>query len=302
MNYPQQPTVDHPDLDEIIRIQPLEEIACLQTMSTGKGTNNQRLSILFVVKGGGKCRKGGEVIMLQDKTVYTGIADCFQEFEIDEDAIGYLVRINPHKLETVVDPVTVAYKVLFAIHRPCLRLDTELAEEMDWLMTRILKKGRSKEKYSIEIVHKYVSLLLLHLRSGIEDDLVLVSMNRKGMLLKGFFALLEEAFMTARTVDYYAEKLCVSPKHLTNVIKLESGYPTSYHISQRVVLEAKRMVQASGASLKQIAYELGYEDVAAFSKLFKRVTGENFSAYKCHLKFAFGKPHRVWDKDRSNAI
>ena len=93
--------------------------------------------------------------------------------------------------------------------------------------------------------------------------------------------------MKAKTVDYYADKLCVSPKHLTNVIKLESGYPTSYHINQRIVFEAKRIVRTSGASLKQIAYELGYEDTAAFSKLFKRVTGENFSTYKCNLKFAY---------------
>jgi AraC family transcriptional activator of pobA len=281
--------MDHTDLGEIVTIVPLEEIACLQSISASTWADKERLSILFIAKGGGRCRQGGEGIVLQERTVYTGMADCFQEFEIDKGTIGYLVSINPHKLEMVLENVTVAYKGLFAIRRPCLRLDAELTEEMDWLMTRIFRKGRSKEKYSIEIVHKYVSLLLLHLQSEIEDELVLVSMNRKGILIKGFFTLLEEAFMTARAVDYYAEKLFVSPKHLTNVIKLESGYPTSYHISQRIVLEAKRMVQASGASLKQIAYELGYEDVAAFSKLFKRVTGENFSAYKCNLKYAFGK-------------
>lgn len=294
MNYPLHSPMqshklasDHADLDEIVTIESLEEIAALQPVSTRRRKIEEHLSILFVLKGNGKCLQGGEVLVLEEKTVYTGILDCFQQFEIDEGTTGYLVAINPNKLATIFESVTIAYKRLFAVNQPCLHLDGESAEEMNWLITRILKKARSKEKYKFDIIQRYVSLLLLDLRSKIEDGLRLVSMNRKGMLIKSFFALLEDSFMMARTVDYYADKLYVSPKHLTNVIKLESGYPTSYHINARIVLEAKRIAQASGASLKQIAYKLGYEDVAAFSKLFKRVTGQNFSAYKCNLKFAF---------------
>ena len=298
----QQPTGDKTAVGEIVTIIPLGEIAHLREISYCKYSNKERLSILFIVKGGGKCRQGGTVIGLQDKTAYTGMANCFQDFELEEGTIGYLVSINPHTLETVLGGVSVAFRVLFQIRRPCIRLDTELVEEMHWLMTRILKKGRSKEPQRVDIVIKYVSLLLLHLHGEIADELCVVSMNRKGMLIKEFFTLLEEGFMTARTVDYYADKLCVSPKHLTSVMKMESGYSTSYHISQRIVLEAKRMLQTTGANLKQIAYELGYEDVAAFSKLFKRVTGENFTAYKCNLTIAFGKPDRFLDTRRNNAI
>jgi len=62
--------------------------------------------------------------------------------------------------------------------------------------------------------------------------------------------------------------------------------------NQRIVLEAKRMAKA-GACLKQIAYELGYEDVSAFSKLFKRVAGETFSNYRCNLKFGYAKLKKI---------
>ena len=112
-------------------------------------------------------------------------------------------------------------------------------------------------------------------------------MNRGEILTKDFFALLENEFTTARTVDYYAGKLCVTPKHLSSVIKKESGHNASYHISQRIVLEAKRMTQTTGACLKEIAYELGYEDIPTFSKLFKRISGETFSDYKCKLKVSY---------------
>ena len=289
-------------MEEIIRVESLEEIAACPSMPTCTRPTKEWLSILFIVKGNGKCIYQGEPVILEDRTVYTGLANGFQQFDIGDGAIGYLLGVNLKKLATSFESVTVAYEELFTNSRSCIRLDAESAEEMNWVVTRILRGGRSRGKYSIEIVHKYVSLLLLCLKAQLSDELVLVSMNRKGMLLKGFFSLLEDAFMRAKTVDYYADKLCVTAKHLTNVIKTESGYPTSYHINQRIVLEAKRMAIASGACLKQIAYELGYEDVSAFSKLFKRVAGETFSNYRCNLKFGYAKLEKVSHNERDRGI
>jgi len=280
-------------MDELITVESLEEIAARQPMLTCTRATREWLSILFIVKGNGKCVHQGELLILEGKTVYTGFGNCFQQFDIGKETIGYLLGVNPKKLATSFESINVVYEELFTINRPCIHLDAESAEEVNWIVTRILRGVRSRERYNIEIVHKYVSLLLLYLKAQLRDKLVLVSMNRKGMLLKGFFSLLEDAFMTAKTVDYYADKLCVTAKHLTNVIKTESGYPTSYHINQRIVLEAKRMATASGACLKQIAYELGYEDVSAFSKLFKRVAGETFSNYRCNLKFGYAKLEKV---------
>lgn len=249
-------------LDETITITSLEEFAFRPTR---RHPVKERLQILFI-----------------GKTVYTGISHWFREFEIGEATTGYLLSID---LSRLGESITVSYKDLFA--GTCLHLDDDSAEEVNWLVARIVKKVSSKENYKMEIVQKYLELLLLQLKSEINEELTQVSMTRSGVLIKNFFTLLEDRFMTAKTVDYYAGKLCVSPKHLTNVIKLESGHPTSYHINQRIVVEAKRIVRASGASLKEIAYELGYEDVSAFSKLFKRVTGENFSSYKCKQRISF---------------
>jgi AraC family transcriptional regulator, transcriptional activator of pobA len=291
-------TVNQANLDEIVTIKLLEQISVPQADSSYSGAIRKRLSILFIVKGTGKCLRKGEVIDLQDKTVYIGFSDCFQQFDIGEGTVGYLLNIHPQNLAKVFDGVSVVYEGLFTTNWPWFQLDAESAEEMNWVVTRILKEANAKEKRSIEIAHKYVSLLLLYLQSQLKHELMPVSMNRKGTLIREFFALLEDTFMTAKTVDYYAGKLCVTAKHLSSVIKMESGYPTSYHINQRIVIEAKRMVQSSGACLKEIAYQLGYEDVSAFSKLFKRITGETFSSYKCNLKFGFAKSSKAYYQNR----
>jgi AraC-like DNA-binding protein len=59
-----------------------------------------------------------------------------------------------------------------------------------------------------------------------------------------------------------------------------SGFTASYHIQQRIVLEAKRRAIFNGDSMKQIAYCLGFCDPAHFSKYFKNSSGTNFTDFK----------------------
>jgi len=150
-----------------------DEIVKVEALSAGTRSKKEGLSILFIEKGSGTCLRGHEVLHLEENMVYTGVSDCFQQFELVEDTTGYLVAIDPDKLGTKFETETLAYKSLFSIHRLSLRLDAESAEEMSWLMTRIIKKTRSKEKYRTEIIQNYVGLLMLHLRCELQDDLVL---------------------------------------------------------------------------------------------------------------------------------
>jgi AraC-like DNA-binding protein len=87
----------------------------------------------------------------------------------------------------------------------------------------------------------------------------------------------------------YAAGFAVTPNYLNEIIKKSSGIPASEHIKQRVVLEAKRLAAYSDASMKEIAYSLGFDDVAHFSKYFKNVTGINFSDFKKNADILFSK-------------
>jgi CheY-like chemotaxis protein/AraC-like DNA-binding protein len=219
------------------------------------------------------------------------------EKEVDSILSGVLMTPEMQQFEGTSYPLLLAEDPLACMLDRCyhfqavIRGAIELPALPNCKMYIFSKEGNRYDERHLSVLEGMQNLIgKLVMGLDWKDKLVMVSMNRKGMLIRDFFALLENAFTTAKTVDYYAGKLCVSPKHLSNVIKMESGHPTSYHINQRIVVEAKRMTQASGASLKQIAFDLGYEDVAAFSKLFKRVTGENFSTYKSHLRLVFRQP------------
>lgn len=92
-------------------------------------------------------------------------------------------------------------------------------------------------------------------------------------ILRKFHILVEQHYREKHKVTDYADLLFKSPKTLSNVFK-KSGYSSPLSIiNERIILEAKRLILFSTKSAEQIAYEIGYNEGAHFSKFFKSHTG-----------------------------
>ncbi|RXK81947.1 helix-turn-helix domain-containing protein [Filimonas effusa] len=104
--------------------------------------------------------------------------------------------------------------------------------------------------------------------------------SRFSTITSGFKLLLENSFSTMKRPSEYAEALHVSSSYLNECVRAATGYPVSYHIHQRVVLEAKRLLYHSGKTVKEIAADLGYEDYAYFSRLFTKTAGMSALAFR----------------------
>lgn len=98
-------------------------------------------------------------------------------------------------------------------------------------------------------------------------------LNRAEIITGTFRALLEQDFIQSKSPAAYAEKLNISAVYLNECLKKATGYPVSYHIQQRIILEAKRLLYHSNQSVKEIAAELGYDDYPYFSRLFTKMVG-----------------------------
>jgi len=79
-------------------------------------------------------------------------------------------------------------------------------------------------------------------------------------------------FKTEKSAKFYAEQLHITPKHLNRIIKTTVGKTTTELITERILLESKRLMVHSNNSLSMIAEILGYSDYAYFSKVFKAKT------------------------------
>lgn len=92
-------------------------------------------------------------------------------------------------------------------------------------------------------------------------------------VFRKFNLLVEGNFRTEHSVHYYAQQLNKSPKTLSNIFGLYNKKTPIQMIQERIVIEAKRLLFYTDRSVKQITYELGFEDAAYFSNFFKRHTG-----------------------------
>jgi AraC-like DNA-binding protein len=98
-------------------------------------------------------------------------------------------------------------------------------------------------------------------------------LSRSELVTKAFRKGLERHFARLKRPADYAEKLHLSTAYLNECVKSITGQTVSYHIQQRVMLEAKRLLYYSDLSLKEVAAGLGYDDYPYFSRLFTKSVG-----------------------------
>lgn len=104
--------------------------------------------------------------------------------------------------------------------------------------------------------------------------------SRPMQLADEFMQQLDRHFKQKKMVSDYARTLHVTPGYLNYVLKKVTGLSARSHIHRRLIQEAQTMLQTSDISMKGIAYELGFSDIAHFSKFFKSVTGSSFTVFK----------------------
>ena len=103
---------------------------------------------------------------------------------------------------------------------------------------------------------------------------------RNDQILPRFKALLSENFITERQVSFYSEKMHLSPKYFSTLIKDLSGKTAGAWINEMLILEAKVRLQNKEQSVAQVAYDLNFSDPSHFGKFFKKHAGVSPMDYR----------------------
>ena len=163
--------------------------------------------------------------------------------------------------------------------------DTE-AQTLHTLM-RYLKNMSTNDGHAFkeEMIHHGFNLFMLELAAisrkyrGTDE----VGMTRKEDILFSFMKELAAHFKEERSVQYYADALFITPKHLTKTVKELTNKTCGEFIDDMVITEAKILLGNVSYSVGQVADHLHFSDQFFFSKFFKRRTGMSPKEYKSSL-------------------
>lgn len=95
-----------------------------------------------------------------------------------------------------------------------------------------------------------------------------------------FMALVQQYSKRERSVSFYAERMNLTPKYLSTVVKAVSGKTAARWIDESVIMEAKALLKYSGMNIQEIAARLNFSTQSFFGKYFKQHTGSSPSLYK----------------------
>lgn len=114
----------------------------------------------------------------------------------------------------------------------------------------------------------------------IEDDETAQPQSRRMNYVRDFMTLVQQYHSKERSVGFYADRLFISPKYLSLIIKETTGRSAADWIDEFVILEAKNMLRFSGKNIQQVAYDLNFTNQSSFGKYFKHLTGMSPSEFQ----------------------
>jgi AraC family transcriptional activator of pobA len=208
---------------------------------------------------------------------------------VPRQAEGYVLRFTEEFVGLVGEEPDLLLFNLF--HRmgaaDSLAVPTEQATELAFLLTSLQRQAHDQAPLCQALLRAYLRTLLLYCLRLRQQQLG-SGQAPEPNLFQRFRRLLEQHYRTQKSVAEYADHLHVTANHLSTAIRKETGQPASQHIRQRIVLEAQRLASLGDVPLKEVAYQLGFDDVSHFSKVFKRATGVTFSRFKAQAWAQYG--------------
>ena len=163
---------------------------------------------------------------------------------------------------------------------PIFTLSNENVEDIKAIFKKMQREIVSDYAFKYDLIRNYV-LELIHFGQKLQPATALYSNHNAATRVSSLFLeLLERQFpidspqqkLSLRTAKDYADRLAVHVNHLNKVLKENTGKTTTKIISSRIIQEAKILLKQTDWNVSEIAFSLGFEEIAHFSNFFKRQT------------------------------
>lgn len=201
---------------------------------------------------------------------------------VSQEYEGYACVFTEEFLKAKDRSETLHESPLFKIGgTPIFSLTPEQKVFIDSLFQKMIQEYETDYVFKDDLMRNYINLIIHESMKMQPSENFFKHKNASSRITSLFLELLERQFpietknepLALKTPQDYAQSLAVHVNHLNRSVKEVTGKPTTAHITERIISEAKALLMHTDWSISDIGYSLGFEYPSYFNNYFKRLTG-----------------------------
>ncbi|KAA1245222.1 helix-turn-helix domain-containing protein [Aquimarina sp. RZ0] len=209
--------------------------------------------------------------------------DHIHAFDNNLDVQGCLIHFNESFFMHSDIDIFLKYNIFNSQENPCYSIDQETSKTATAYLDLIRKELSQKGMFGYEDIIRFslksllINLERIHQKDG---NVRLQFNNHYELQFAKYKELIEENYQNGLSVSEYAQMLNISSKTLSTITRSVVDKPASLLISERIILEAQRLLRFTTLQIGEIAFRIGFEDSSYFIKYFKRFVGISPKTYR----------------------
>lgn len=173
---------------------------------------------------------------------------------------------------------------------PIISLSSDEVKKFETLLEVFIDEFTTRDNIQGEMLMMLLKRLIIKTTRLAKDQLIPTELKESQIdTIRKFNVLVDLHFKNKKQVNDYADLLFKSPKTLSNLFAKYNQKSPLQVIHERIVLEAKRLLMYTDKTSKEIAFDLGFDEVASFHKLFKKTTSQTPQTFKTAFRTTKGK-------------
>lgn len=266
---------EHGDLPDVVHCETIPSRSSLHDWTLSVHRHERLHQVLLIDSGGGEASLDGQTYVLRPMHFVNVPVGSVHGFKFVPGTQGWVLTLSME----ILDQVLLASEGLRGLlaRAAVLRGTSQIRATMKQIFTEHAAQGFGRAHILRGLSASLIGLVARELAgiargSPVEPD-----------IFRRFEMLLEEHHLKRWSVSDYAEALSITPTHLNRVTRAATGSTASHHILNRMIREARRNLVYTNLSIAEIAYALGFDDPAYFTRVYTTATGRSPRAFRERL-------------------
>jgi AraC family transcriptional regulator, transcriptional activator of pobA len=240
--------------------------------------------IIALQKGGGTHEIDFTTYDVFDNSVFFMRPGQVHQLQLKAESTGYIIEFNTEFYHPK-DKLSIQ-RFRKASNKNYCKLEIKRFEKLHDILTYIFREYTGKEEGFQDVIKANLDIFFIEFvrQSPNPDGPSTVVNPYTQERLEEFLELLEMHITNYKQVSQYKNLMNLSPYQLNEITKTTIGKKASELINEHIILEAKRILLATPNQIKDIADQLGYEDVSYFIRFFRKQTGYSPDAFRHNPK------------------